>query len=148
MTLAVNYSAVSSTHIYTLRIDGRHTAMQTTDAIAVKGIDVSTYLVKDPERAKAFYKDVMGFTPTMEYGGNGAEYTFADGATFGLWKMDDGSWNACHGVMFSVDDARAAADHYRSKGAKIGDYIHEGDNCVMAFGEDSEGNTFIIHQRK
>jgi catechol 2,3-dioxygenase-like lactoylglutathione lyase family enzyme len=35
--------------------------METAEAVAVRGIDISTYLVKDAARAKAFYRDVMGF---------------------------------------------------------------------------------------
>ena len=122
--------------------------MQTAEAVNVRGIDVTVYLVKDVPRAKAFYQDTMGFGATMDYGDNGAEFTFPDGTTFGLWKMEDGSWQAGNGVMFAVDDVPKAIEHYRARGVKIADYVHEGEHCDMAFGEDSEGNTFILHARK
>jgi len=122
--------------------------MQTAQAVKIRGIDISTYLVKDVPRAKAFYRDTMGLDITLDYGDNGAEFTFPDGTTFGLWKMEDGTWNAGDGVMFSVDDAREAAEYFRSRGVKISDHFHDGENCAMAFGEDSEGNSFILHQRK
>lgn len=114
---------------------------------SIRGIDVHTYLVKDPQRATAFYRDVMELKPSWE-GEQGAEFELSDGATFGIWKMDDGSWTAGNGVMFSVPDAKAAADYYRSRGANVMPGIHEGDNCNMAFVEDSEGNYFILHERK
>ena len=121
---------------------------ETAEAVKVRGIDVSTYLVKDVERAKAFYRDVMGFEVTQEYGDNGAEFTFPDGTTFGLWRMEDGSWTQGDGVMFNVDNAKKAIEYFRSRGVKIADHTHDSPVCVMAFGEDSEGNHFILHERK
>ena len=114
----------------------------------IKGIDIATYLVKDADRAKAFYRDVMGMKPTWE-SEQGAEYTLADSATFGIWQPEDNSeWMASRGIMFAVDDAKAAADHYRSRGATIDAEVFESPVCFMAFGEDTEGNRFILHQRK
>ena len=110
--------------------------MQTTEAIAVRGIDCSTYLVKDAARAKAFYQGKMGFEVTLDYGAQGAEFTFPDNTTFGLWQMEDGSWSKCDGVMFNVDDVPKAVEFYKARGVKFADYTHDGTNCVMAFGED------------
>lgn len=92
--------------------------MQTAQAVKVRGIDISTYLVKDASRAKAFYRDTMGFEVTLDYGDSGAEFTFSDGTTFGLWKMEDGTWKAGDGVMFAVDDVRHAVEIYRSRGRR------------------------------
>lgn len=54
--------------------------------------------------------------------------------------------------MFAVDDAKAAVELYRSRGVEFmgeGDeFVDETPICFMAFGKDSEGNSFIIHQRK
>lgn len=115
--------------------------------VSIQGIDISTYLVKDAQRAIAFYRDVMEMRPTW-LSDQGAEFTLADGMTFGLWQPDDGEWHPHSGVMFAVDDVSAAADHYRQRGAKIADHIEETPVCFMAFGEDSEGNHFILHHRK
>lgn len=114
---------------------------------AIKGIDITTYFVKDPVRAIAFYRDIMEMTPTWT-SEQGAEFTLSDGSTFGLWRPDDGKWVAGAGVMFAVEDAKAAVDHYRKRGAKIVEHVEDTPVCHMAFGEDSEGNHFIIHQRK
>ena len=119
----------------------------TAQAIAIKGIDVTTYLVKDPKRAIAFWRDVMGL-PIQYESEQGAEFELADGATFGLWRLDDGNWYPGNGIMFRVADVKAAADHFRARGAKIGDHIEVNEACFMAFGEDTEGNTFILHQPK
>lgn len=113
----------------------------------IKGIDIATYLVKDATRAKAFYGEVMGLKPTWE-SEQGAEYTLADGATFGIWQPEEDPFVPSRGIMFAVDDAKAAAEYYRARGANIDAEVFESPVCFMAFGEDTEGNRFILHQRK
>jgi predicted enzyme related to lactoylglutathione lyase len=119
----------------------------TATAVSITGIDVTTYLVKDPKRATTFWRDVMGLPCTWS-SEQGAEFELPDGATFGLWRLDDGNWYPGNGVMFRVADINAAANHFRGRGAKIGDHIEANEACYMAFGEDTEGNTFILHQPK
>lgn len=122
--------------------------MPTGTATTIRGIDITAYLIKDADRAKKFWSETMGLQMTGDYGPHGGEFTFPDGTTFGIWKMDDGSWSAGAGVMFNVDDCRKAVEHYKSRGVKIEDHIEDTPVCVMAFAEDSEGNHFILHQRK
>lgn len=124
--------------------------MAVADATAIKGIDITTYLVQDGERAKAFYRDKLGLAVTGDYGPNGAEFTLDDGATFGLWKMSDGSFRPSGGVMFAVGDLKGAVERCKAQGVAFEDdgAIEETPNCFMAFGTDSEGNSFILHQRK
>ena len=123
--------------------------METTAAkrVQITGIDIATYLVKDPDRAIEFWRDKMGLKPTTFFEGRGAEFELADGSTFGLWKMDDGSWHPGNGIMFAVPDIQQAVEHYRGRGVKI-EGPEETPVCHMAFGEDSEGNNFILHQHK
>jgi predicted enzyme related to lactoylglutathione lyase len=114
--------------------------------VAVKGIDIAAYLVRDPQRQIAFYRDVLGMTPTMiDDQGRGAEFTLADGSTFGVWKPEDGETGGA--IMFAVDDAKRAVEHYRARGLQLSD-VMESPVCLMAFGQDPEGNSIIIHQRK
>ncbi|HTJ24947.1 MAG TPA: VOC family protein [Candidatus Limnocylindria bacterium] len=124
--------------------------MAVADATAIKGIDITTYLVQDGERAKAFYRDKLGLKLTGDYGPQGGEFALNDGTTFGLWKMRDGSFRPSGGVMFAVDDVKGAVDRYAARGVVFDDggAIEETPNCYMAFGTDSEGNAFILHQRK
>ena len=116
----------------------------------IKGIDITTYLAQDAERAKSFYRDVLGLEVTAEYGAQGAEFTLGDGTTFGIWKMSDGSFRPGGGVMFAVDDLRSAVELYKSRGVAFDDdgAIEDNPVCFMAFGTDTEGNSFILHQRK
>jgi predicted enzyme related to lactoylglutathione lyase len=112
----------------------------------ITGIDLAAYLVRDPQKAIAFYRDVLGMTPTaIDDEGHGAEFTLADGSTFGVWKPDGGGTGGA--MMFAVEDAKRAVDHYRSQGLQVSD-ITESSVCYMAFASDPEGNMIIIHQRK
>ena len=112
----------------------------------INGIDIAAYLVKDPQAAIAFYRDVLGMTPTeIDEEGRGAEFTLADGSTFGVWKPEDGETGGA--IMFAVSDAKDAVEHYRARGLKLSD-VMESPVCFMSFGADPEGNAIIIHQRK
>jgi predicted enzyme related to lactoylglutathione lyase len=117
-------------------------------ATAVTGIDVHCYLVKEPGRAIKFYRDVLGLTLTRELDGNGAEFDLPDGATFGVWRMQDGSWHASDGVMFGVKDLRQAVTEYQKRGGTVLGEIIDLDTCSMAICQDTEGNGFILHERK
>jgi len=125
--------------------------MATTSELEFKttGIDISAYMVKDTERALAFYRDVLGLEPTTVYPeSGGAEYEFPDGTTFGLFNGGgDFPWQRSGGVMFAVDDFNAAVAHARKRGATV-HMEHESPVCFMAIADDSEGNSIIIHKRK
>jgi predicted enzyme related to lactoylglutathione lyase len=114
----------------------------------ITGMDLCAYLVRDPKRVMDFYRDVLGIVPTdIDEEGRGAEFTLADGSTFGIWKPD-GTENASGGaVMFAVEDITQAIAEFRGRGAEITD-PSESPVCFMAFGSDPEGNGYIIHQRK
>ena len=113
---------------------------------AIKGIDIHTYLVKEPARAIAFWRDTMGLEAAW-LADEGGEFLLPDGSYFGIWKLDDAPWSPGNGLMFAVDDVPAAAAHYAGKGVKISGQ-EETPVCWMAFAEDSEGNSFILHKRK
>ena len=114
----------------------------------ITGIDIHTYYVKDANRAIAFYRDTLGLNCTWEYEGMGAEFELPDGSTFGLWKPDgEMQWEPGHGIMFAVPDIEAAVTELRNKGVDISD-AEEQPPCFMAFAKDTEGNNFIVHQRK
>ena len=124
--------------------------MPVANSTSIKGIDIVTYLAQDADRAKAFYRDLLGLPVSTDYGPQGAEFELADGATFGIWKMTDGSFRPSGGIMFAVDDLKAAVAGYKSRGVSFEDdgAIEETPACFMAFATDPEGNTFILHQRK
>lgn len=121
--------------------------MSSSTAIKVSGIDIVAYLAKDPKRATAFYKDILGLKPLTEVP-QGAEFELADGSTFGVWHMEDGEWHPSAGVMFAVDDVDAAVAHCKASGVTVSFGPEHMPHCDMAGCEDSEGNSFILHHRK
>jgi predicted enzyme related to lactoylglutathione lyase len=124
--------------------------LSTVSSTAIKGIDIVTYLAQDGERAKAFYRDVLDLNISSDYGPQGAEFELKDGATFGVWKMSDGSFRPGGGIMFAVDDIKSSVAEFKGRGVPFEDdgAIEETPVCFMAFATDPEGNTFILHQRK
>ncbi len=112
----------------------------------VNGIDASYYWAKDLDRATAFYSKLLGATPTVTVPGVFSEWTFADDTSFGLYKGEE--FKASDGVMFAVNDVRAAVAEATSSGITVGEHIEDTPVCFMAFGSDTEGNGFILHQRK
>jgi predicted enzyme related to lactoylglutathione lyase len=124
--------------------------MATAGATKIKGMDASYYTVKDLERATKFYSALLSMEPTLKFGENVVEYTFPSGETFGLYKTAEAEWTPHGGILFNVDDIEAAVAEHKARGVKFdGDgHIENTPVCFMAFGEDSEGNNFIIHQHK
>jgi predicted enzyme related to lactoylglutathione lyase len=113
---------------------------------SINGIDLAGYFVVDPPAALAFYRDVLGLTPTdIDEEGRGSEFELADGQTFGVWSTPEGDKGGF--VMFAVNDVRAKLAELKSRGVNFSD-VWDGPNCAMAFGPDPEGNSVVIHQRK
>lgn len=111
----------------------------------IKGFDLVGLTVRDAKSTIAFYRDVLGMTPTMT-DEHGAEFELADGATLGIWQPEE-NWPTGWGVMFSVADIKAAVESMRKRGAELSEPM-ESPVCFMSFGQDPEGNAFIVHQRK
>ena len=112
----------------------------------ITGVDLFGFTVRDKAKTVAFYRDALGLKPTDE-DEQGAEFTFPDGTTFGIYQPPGGDLPLGGGVMFAVDDAKKAVEHYRSRGVELSD-VMESNVCFMSFGTDPEGNQFMIHQRK
>ena len=110
----------------------------------IVGIDLAGLLVSDPQRSIAFYRDVLGMMPTAEQV-RGAEFTLPDGSTFGVWRDEHATSGSV--MMFAVDDIDAAVTRFRKNGATLSDPV-ETLVCHMSFGQDPDGNGFVIHKRK
>jgi predicted enzyme related to lactoylglutathione lyase len=65
--------------------------------------------------------------------------------------MEDDSVRGRNGsAMFAVDDVAKAVTDAKARGVVFHQdgEITDTDACHMAFGEDPEGNQFILHHRK
>jgi len=109
----------------------------------------TAYPVADIERAKAFYRDVVGLGEANVFSDDYVEFDLGN-AAFGLDATGEALGfppGSASGVAFEIGDYEAALERLRSHGA---DVFHEfdGPTCRVAFVRDSEGNGFTIHQLK
>jgi predicted enzyme related to lactoylglutathione lyase len=119
-------------------------------ATKVHGIDATYYTVKDLDRATAFYTTLLGAAPNIQVPDMISEWTLGDDNSFGLYKppAGEGEFHPSGGVMFVVDDVAAAVSAHKVAGVTFHGDIEDTPMCHMAFGQDSEGNGFILHKRK
>ncbi len=115
---------------------------------AIVGVDIFGPATQDAKRMIAFYRDVLGMTPTaIDESMSGAEFELADGTTFGVWQPGEAKSGAGYSALFAGTDINAAVTRFRAQGATLSDPF-ETTVCFMSFGKDPDGNEFGIHQRK
>jgi predicted enzyme related to lactoylglutathione lyase len=114
----------------------------------INGIDAIYYFAHDLDRAQSFYTMMFGAQPSMAAAGSYCEWTLPRGESFGLIKGTQ--YRPGNGVLFNVDDVQASVKELTASGVAFEDNgeIEETPVCYMAFGQDTEGNNFILHQRK
>jgi catechol 2,3-dioxygenase-like lactoylglutathione lyase family enzyme len=110
----------------------------------------------DFERAKAWYREKLGMTPTEEDLG-GAYYQCGDGTSFGLFPTPYAGTAKNTQMEWSVPDIAATVAELRGNGVSferfdMPDVEWDGDIAVMgpfkaAWMKDSEGNTLGITER-
>jgi catechol 2,3-dioxygenase-like lactoylglutathione lyase family enzyme len=109
----------------------------------VDSVDVPS---RDIERSIAFYRDVLGL-PQNPREPNEFE---AGNVTLAIWMPEDQGVefpkSGAHGIALRVADVSAARAELEAKGVE---FIGERDSgvCNMAFFEDPDGNSLILHRR-
>ncbi len=118
--------------------------------MSIHGIDAMYYTVGDIDVQTRFYTELLEAPPAFQWPGRLAEWTFADGSSFGLYRAEGKGAGRSGSVMFAVDDVARAVDAAKARGTTFADggEITDTPACQMAFGEDPEGNQFILHRRK
>ena len=113
----------------------------------ITGLDFLGVPSQDPDRARAFYRDVLGLRPDPH-----AEYEQWAGETcFGIWSPER------QGMPFvaqkgnpwplACDDVPATRAELEARGvAFFGETIDTGV-CHMAIFEDPDGNQLMLHHR-
>ena len=112
----------------------------------IERVDFVDIPSRDVERAIAFYRDVLELQqdprePTEFEAGN---------VTLAIWKPEDQgvefSSGASHGIALRVADVSEARVELESKGVE---FLGERDSgvCNMAFFNDPDGNSLILHRR-
>jgi catechol 2,3-dioxygenase-like lactoylglutathione lyase family enzyme len=106
-------------------------------------VDVPT---RDIEQAVAFYRDVLELPQNP---GEPTEFE-AGNVTLAVWKPEDQGvefvTGASHGIALRVADVASAREELEAKGVE---FVGERDSgvCNMAFFEDPDGNSLILHRR-
>lgn len=110
---------------------------------------------QDVERARAFYRDVLGFEPARDHQ---SHLFYECGGSSFLVFPSSGSASGTHDqVGFVVDDVEAAAAELRSRGVELETYdappgcsfrdgIMDYGPVKAAWFKDSEGNLISIAQ--
>jgi catechol 2,3-dioxygenase-like lactoylglutathione lyase family enzyme len=112
----------------------------------IERVDFVDIPSRDVERSVAFYRDVLELPqnprePTEFEAGN---------VTLAIWRPEDQDVEfdsgAAHGIALRVGDVAAARAELEAKGVQ---FIGERDSgvCDMAFFEDPDGNSLILHRR-
>lgn len=121
-----------------------------TDTI-ITGTDFVSVPTTDLERSVAFYRDTLGLHMSVHM----PERNFAEFETGNLTlnvhdpaKMGIGDCmpNRNH-VALHVDDVAAARETLEGRGVTFMGDIFDTGVCHMAFFEDPEGNTYMLHHR-
>lgn len=131
-------------------------------AFPEKGMELTHILVvEDPDRARAFYTDVLGAEIYREYGGTSVVLRFLDNwlllVTGGgptedkpevMFAPPDDPDRVDHSFTIRVSDCRAAYETLRARGARFLTPPVESDWEVRAFFRDPDGHLFEISEAK
>lgn len=111
---------------------------------------------QDFERAKGWYKEKLGFSPSEENPG-GAYYQCAEGTLFFLFPSSGKSDSSFTQVGFDVTDVEAEVADLKKAGVVFEEYDFPGlktENSIAqiedsrgAWFKDSEGNLLAVFQR-
>ena len=123
----------------------------TTETTAMfKKVAFTMFAVKDPERARAFYEGVLGFTRGLSApNGVWTEYDLPGGGCLALFCHPDPAYAREPGgasIAFEVADLDALNERLTAAGVTYqGPMIHA-PHCRMSNITDTEGNAIILHQ--
>ena len=123
--------------------------------LLVRAVVESTIPAQDLQRARAYYAEKLGLTPTSEER-VGLRYRLADGTRFRLFRSSGKASGAHTQMALMVEDLAAAVQELRSRGVQFEEYdgpglktrdgIADVGYARAAWFKDSEGNLIGIAQ--
>ena len=111
----------------------------------------ATLPAEDLDRAKRFYQEKLGFTPSQELPG-GLFYELGGSSRFLLYPSAGRPSGAHTQLGFTVQDIRLEVDELKSRGVEFEEYENTEDGIATtgsvmgAWFKDSEGNLIGIVQ--
>ena len=109
----------------------------------VEHVDFVAVPTRDPERAVAFYREVLGLSESAP------GEVDAPNVTLSFWNPErDGEEFEPNtaGIALRVADVHAAVEEYSAAGGEVIG-IEDTGVCHMGFVRDPDGNTLILHRR-
>ena len=113
----------------------------------IEGLDFLGVPSQDPERARAFYRDVLGMRPDA----NADWEQWAGDTCFGIWQPEN------QGMPFvaqkgnpwplGCDDVAATKAALEEQGVQFFGDVLDAGVCHMAFFADPDGNELMLHHR-
>ena len=116
----------------------------------VTGVDFVTFATSDLDRARGFYRDVLGLREAVVRDPYNVEY---DTGTVTLSvidpvKMNIGEFHPNRNALaLQVDDVPAARAMLESSGVAFHADTLDTGVCPMAFFQDPDGNELMLHHR-
>ena len=115
------------------------------DALQVERVDFITVPTRDPNRARAWYGEVLGLPADA----NNPEELTAGQVTLCFWNPEEEGidfQSSIGGFALRVADVEAARADLETKGVE---FVGSGDTgvCKMAVCLDPDGNAVILHRR-
>lgn len=113
----------------------------------------STIAVKDIDRAREFYEQTLGFTPTTVNPG-GVFYPAGKGTRFLVYPSGEAGSNRSTSMGFEVPDIEAEVADLKGRGIRFEQYegytnadgIAEADGVLSAWFKDPDGNIVGVVQ--
>lgn len=123
--------------------------------MAITSAPIPTLPAADLERARAFYTDVLAFTPSAEQGTDGVMFDAGDGQllvyptpaagtarnTQVAWMVDD-----VHAEVARLRDLGVEFQTFDLPGSEWDGFVAQGERMQSAWFSDSEGNTLCLNQ--
>jgi predicted enzyme related to lactoylglutathione lyase len=118
--------------------------------VKIKHVAFTMYPVKNMARARKFYEKVLGLKKGKDFGGKWIEYYPGGTACFALTTMTGArpAANAGGSIAFEVADIDKAAARLAKAKAKVLYKLYQTPVCWFAAYRDSEGNAFMLHEKK
>ncbi|KTD47871.1 Glyoxalase/bleomycin resistance protein/dioxygenase [Legionella rubrilucens] len=118
----------------------------------LKKVAFTMYPVENLNRAKDFYKNNFGLTPSnISANGNWVEYDLPQGGCFAITTLAEGvkpSSVSGGSIAFEVEDLDSLTQQLKENGVTFKLDVFSSPVCRMAIIIDSEGNAITLHQLK
>ncbi|HAT6309887.1 TPA: VOC family protein [Legionella pneumophila] len=118
----------------------------------LKKVAFTMYPVENLNRAKDFYKNNLGLTPSnISANGNWVEYDLPQGGCFAITTLAEGvtpSSVSGGSIAFEVEDLDSLTQQLKENGVTFKLDVSSSPVCRMAIIIDSEGNAITLHQIK